>query len=51
MYKLIIIKASYSDTSDTAMCFETYEQAKEYETELKNTPFNHVVSAKIVEVK
>lgn len=51
MYKLIIIKASYSDASDTAMYFETYEQAKEHETKLKNTPFNHVVSTKIIEVK
>ena len=51
MYKLIIIKASYSDASDTAKYFDTYKQAKEYEIELKNTPFNHVVSTKIIEVK
>jgi len=50
-FKLIIVKASYSDASDTAMYFNSYEEAKQAENRLKSEPFNHIIFTKIMEVE
>ena len=51
MYKLIVVTAKYTNADDTALYFDSYEQAKEYETKLKNAPFNGVECTEIIEVK